>query len=277
MRVYEKAYAKVNLFLDVTARREDGFHDVDTLMRSVTLHDDISLTAVASEKNRITVFCNAEGLETDHNNLVYKSALKYLQKNNITAEVKINLIKRIPIGAGLGGGSSDAAATLRAMNRIFGLSTEDELLEMASELGSDVPFCINGVSAFCTGRGEKLRTVDISSTPYVVIAIGEGRVSTPRAYALLDEKYGDFKRYNDEKKLPDIATLPFYYNIFESVIDLEEIADIKSIMRKHRSTKTLMSGSGPSVFGEFKGFIDASLAVRELKKCGYFAFKCRLK
>ena len=275
MTVIEKAYAKINLFLDVTGRRDDGYHDVDTLMCSVSLHDSICLNVTPSDKISITINSDAHGLETDETNLVYKAAIKYLSKFEKTADVRAILTKRIPIGAGLGGGSSDAAATLRAMNKVFGLATKTQLLEMAAELGSDVPFCVEGKSAFCSGRGEVVRHQEIKKQSNVVIAIGEGRVSTPKAYALLDEKFGDFKDNNAKNRHPNTGSLP-HYNIFESVIKLDDIDIIKKTMTDKGAKHTLMSGSGPAVFGIFGNCIEAYFAKRALKKHGFLAFKCRM-
>lgn len=275
MTVCEKAYAKINLFLDVTGRRDDGYHDVDTLMCSVSLCDTICLTASPSDKISITIKSDAPGLKNDESNLIYRAALKYLSKFKKTADIRIGLTKRIPIGAGLGGGSSDAAATLRAMNKIFGLATKMQLLEMAAELGSDVPFCVDGISAFCSGRGEVVRHQEIKKQSNIVIAIGEDRVSTPKAYALLDDKFGDFKENNARKSFPDMGNFP-HYNIFESVIKLDDIDIIKKIMTEKGARRTLMSGSGPSVFGIFGNCIEAYFAKRALKKRGFLAFKCRM-
>ena len=275
MTVSEKAYAKINLFLDVTGRRDDGYHNIDTVMQSVSLCDDITITAVSSDKIEINISSNDKTLELGESNLIYKSALKYVLYFGIRARMDVKLTKRIPIGAGLGGGSSDAAATLRAMNRIYGLATKEQLYEMAAEIGSDVPFCIDGGCAFCSGKGEKIRPYKVKLYRNIVIAIGESRVSTPRAYALLDEKYGDFRSYNEEKSFSDNGCPTLYYNIFESVIDSREISNIKEVMKESGAKFTLMSGSGPSVYGVFCNGFSASLAKTRLNKQGFFAVKCR--
>jgi len=189
--VLEKANAKINLFLDVTSRREDGFHDIKSVMQSVSLCDYIKLNAELSEVIEISITTNLSDLPLDENNLVYKSAAKYLKHFDITAKIDIDLEKHIPVGAGLGGGSSDAAATLRALNKIFGLATQTELLSMAAELGSDVPFCLVGGTAICTGRGERMEKIQ-GNNYNLVISIGNERVSTPKAYSMLDIKYSNF-------------------------------------------------------------------------------------
>jgi 4-diphosphocytidyl-2-C-methyl-D-erythritol kinase len=278
MTVTEKAYAKINLFLDVTGRRDDGFHDVITVMHSVSLCDVIELTAIPSSEGHITITSSDPTLPTDDSNLIYKSARKFMSHFDINDNIEIRLDKRIPIGAGLGGGSSDAAATLRALNKIYRSATKEQMLQMAAELGSDVPFCIDGGCATCTGRGENVHKSDCNFKGYyryIVIAIGESRVSTPKAYGLLDEKYGDFQSYNKNKSLSDMRSIPIY-NIFESVIHYDEIDKIKEIMLDSGARDTLMSGSGQSVFGGFKNIFSASIAEKKLKKEGYSAYKCRL-
>ena len=276
MTVKEYAYAKINLFLDVVSLREDGFHDVDTLMTSVSLHDTLVFNVSPSEKKHILIDSNDKSLETNENNLVYKAASKYMLNFGIDADVNVKLTKRIPVGAGLGGGSSDAAATLRAMNRIFGLASNEELLRMASEIGSDVAFCLNGGCSICSGRGEIVQKTTVRADKHVIIAIGEGRVSTPVAYRMLDDKYGDFKEYNKRKTPFGTKDVPIYYNIFESVISNPEIKVMKSIMLKSGSKNTLMSGSGPSVFGLFSNRLSAVIARQRLKKAGFSAFKCKI-
>ncbi len=276
MTVCEKAYAKINLYLDVTGRREDGFHNIISVMRSVSLCDEITLTATLSDKTEISIISSDKTLEVNESNLVYKSASKYLSYFKLFANVNVKLTKRIPIGSGLGGGSSDAAATLRAMNRIFGLASEAQLLEIAAELGSDVPFCLLGGCALCTGRGDKLHRIDGNSNFDVVIAIGKSRVSTPLAYSLLDEKYADFKNYTEKTPIFDIGCYPIF-NIFEGVIKLDEIDRIKEIMAEANSKHTLMSGSGPSVFGIFLNEEQSALAEKSLIEQGFLAFRCRTK
>ena len=267
MTVLEKANAKINLFLDVTSRREDGFHDIKSVMQSVSLCDYIRLSAEASEKTRISITTNHSDLPLDENNLVYKSAAKYLKHFGIRAKIDVDLEKHIPVGAGLGGGSSDAAATLRALNKIFGHATETELLSMAAELGRDVPFCLVGGTAICTGRGEKMERIQ-GNNYHLVISIGNTRVSTPKAYAMLDDKYNNFCSSSYTPKI-DVTS---FYNIFESVTDIDEIGRIKEIMIKNGAEQVLMSGSGPSVFGIFENENVATEARNRLVDVGFVAF-----
>ena len=285
MTVIESAHAKINLFLDVTGRRPDGFHDIISVMHSVSLCDMLSVSAEKSDRIEILLTTNVSSLPTDQTNLVYRSALAYMSKFGVLAKAKIHIEKNIPVGAGLGGGSSDAAATLRAMNRIFGLASDKELLELAAHIGSDVPFCLAGGTAICTGRGEKVKMLHNRKNMNFVIAIGEDRISTPEAYFRLDEKFGGFidtynktgedtsdifiTRIENGKNVSDLI-----YNIFESVTELESIDKIKEMMTKNGAENTLMSGSGPAVFGIFKKMTDAESAGTSLVESGFLAFVC---
>lgn len=285
MTVIEKAYAKINLFLDVIGRREDGFHDIKSVMQSVSLCDTLTVSPEKADRVEILLTSNINSLPTDNTNLVYRSALAYVSKFAILAKVNIHLEKNIPIGAGLGGGSSDAAAALRAINKIFGRASEAELLELAADIGSDVPFCLIGGSAICTGRGERIEKLKVGSLMHFVIAIGDDRISTPEAYGRLDEKYGDFAdgKYKSREETINIIAArienggnvsDLLYNIFESVTELESIDKIKEIMTKSRAEFCLMSGSGPAVFGIFKKTSDAESAKTSLNEAGFTAFAC---
>ena len=284
MTVRETACAKINLYLDVTGRRDDGFHDILSVMHSVSLADIINVDANYADRIRINLTTNFTELSVDSDNLIYKAAEKYLRYFDIKANVNIHLEKNIPIGAGLGGGSSDAAATLRALNRIFCKADTEQLVELASELGSDVPFCVLGGMSVCVGRGEMFTQLSTSDKMDFVIAIGESRVSTPKAYAALDELYDNFKtarnpevHKNTQRIIGMLETddldIP-NFNIFEDVTKLNEIAKIKELMTKSKAEYTLMSGSGPSVFGKFASSCDAECACETLRNNGFFAFVC---
>ena len=192
--VKEKAYAKINLFLDVINKRDDGFHDVKTVMHTVSLCDDVTVFYTPSDKRSIRVSVDGNKyLPQDSRNLAYRAAQLYLDKCAISANVDIKLKKRIPVAAGLAGGSSDAAAVLRAMNKANKrLLTDKALAEISSELGSDVPYCLMGKTALCEGRGEIMTRLPDVSVGYAVIAIADEFVSTPKAYGALDSVYSDF-------------------------------------------------------------------------------------
>lgn len=284
MTVKEKAYAKINLYLDVTGRRDDGFHDILSVMHSVDLCDTVTLTSDRSDITEIKLTCNNSDLSCDESNIIYRAASKYLSYFKINSKVNIHLEKNIPIGAGLGGGSSDAAATLRAMNKVFRKADIDQLLELATSLGSDVPFCVLGGLCVCVGRGEMFTQLPVSEQMTFVIAIGESRVSTPKAYAALDELYNNFTvPFSDEecsynKRIKDMLLngnidIP-HYNIFEQVTKIDEIEKIKKIMTNNGAEYVLMSGSGPSVFGRFVDIDYVEKAYNSLIKNGFSAFVC---
>ena len=283
--VSEKAYAKINLFLDVSARRADGFHDIKTVMHSVSLADEVELEIEALDDRQVELITDSEDIPTDASNLAVRAALSYLEKSGVSARVRINLKKNIPVAAGLAGGSSDAAATLRAMNSILGKFSDTELLSLAASLGSDVPYCLVGGTALCEGRGEIITPISGVKPLYLVIAIGDARVSTPRAYGRLDEIFSDFDgsrptggdRYFDalisaigSGKIDNLVL----FNVFEEAVipTAPEISSIKSKLLKYGALGALMSGSGPSVFGIFDTENDAKSACDSLKSSGFSAF-----
>lgn len=287
--IREKANAKINLYLDVISRREDGFHDIKTIMHSVDFGDDITVSVTPSAVPEVSLsVVGNRYLPTDNRNLASRAALLYLERAKLSYQVNIKIIKRIPVAAGLAGGSSDAAAVLRALNRIFDkLFTINALNEIAGELGSDVVYCLYGRAALCEGRGELITKIKCSVDAYVVIAIANEHVSTPQAYKALDELYSDFDgsvprcegdrfdiMYNSlkENKL-DVGGL---FNIFESAVlpfcRGAERAKARLISLGARGA--MMSGSGPSVFGVFDTFEEAkraSIAMREEGFKTYYA------
>ena len=192
--VKEKAYAKINLFLDVLSKREDGFHDIRTVMHTVSLCDDVTVFYTPRDKTSIRISVDGNRyLPQDSRNLAYRAAELYLKKTAITASVEIKLIKRIPVAAGLAGGSADAAAVLRALNRINHKRLTDKALsELAGELGSDIPYCLFGKSALCEGRGENITRLPNAFLGHFVVAVGNEHVSTPKAYGALDVTFSDF-------------------------------------------------------------------------------------
>ena len=288
--VKEIAYAKINLHLDVLDRREDGFHSVRTVMHTVTLSDEITVSVKPSRKREITLSLVGGGkLPTDSRNLAYKAAETFLDATLIDAAVDIRLNKRIPVAAGLAGGSSDAAATLRALNRVYKKPlSEKRLLTIAAGLGSDVPFCLLGGTALCLGRGEIIERLQGGVDLHLVVAIADEHVSTPVAYSRLDELYGNFAVPRSDDADEIFASLMTsinerelkthkLFNIFENaVLPICSGAEaIKQRMLDLGATHALMSGSGPSVFGIFENAGKAELAAEALKSEGYRAYTAR--
>lgn len=273
--ITEKAYAKINLFLNVTARRPDGYHDIESVMHSVDFHDTVSIDVKKSDKAKITVKTSSHEICDEKSNIVYIAAEKYAKKYSITDEITISLEKSIPIGAGLGGGSSDAAATLRALNKMYRKSDLTELLNLSASVGSDVPFCLIGGTALCRGRGEIIEPIDTNKKLYFALAIGEERISTPKAFYALDEKYTVYPNKSDMCRNMTLALekgdviSDFTYNIFDEITNISSIDKIKEIMKKSGAECTMMSGSGPSVFGIYSTKSEAVRAVEKLLACGF--------
>ena len=279
--VKENAYAKINLYLDVLSKREDGFHEVKTIMHTVSLADELTVSVRRSERSsiRLTVVGQSK-LPTDSRNLAVKAAELFLTTTLINAEVNIKLVKKIPVAAGLAGGSTDAAAVLRALNRAFKKPlTEKRLLSLAAELGSDVPYCLLGGTALCYGRGERIERLPEKLNLHIVIASTDEYVSTPFAYSELDRIYSDFTvaRTDDAafcyeaiygSILAGRLTDTSLYNVFEKAIlpNYNGAEYLKSRISSLGATHALMSGSGPSVYGIFTDKVAAESA-RDILIC----------
>lgn len=284
--VKEKAYAKVNLHLECLARREDGFHDIRSVMHSLSLCDEVTVVLFGTEKRNIRIQLSGNlRLPTDKRNLVYMAADMFLTRMATDADILIKLDKHIPVAAGLGGGSADAAATLRALNRIFSRPfTDRALISMAAELGSDVPYCYIGGTALCEGRGERVTRIRTNAVHHAVIAVAQERISTPVAYSALDQAYSDFDGSVPHRAEGELEALMSYlaggempdrlYNVFEPVI-LAQCPGAKEIKRRLcelGARLALMSGSGPSVFGIFDTEDDAMRARDALRGEGMRAY-----
>jgi 4-diphosphocytidyl-2-C-methyl-D-erythritol kinase len=284
MKISVNAYAKINLFLDIESLRADGYHNIISHMQSVTLHDTLSVEREESDEKKISVVCDNSELPCDKSNLVYKAADIF--PCNI-GKVKIEIIKRIPMSAGLAGGSADAAATLIALNTLLGNPlSQEELKALGARLGADVPFCIEKGACIARGVGEVLeKTTPMPNYPIVIVRMGEG-MSTPLAYKALDKKYNNFENYKPETDklsiIVDCADAPIeeytkgLFNIFESVVEEERpcVKELKSLLINNGAAASMMSGSGTSVFGIFKNEDDAKRAVSAASEKGAFAAIC---
>lgn len=272
MEINEKAYAKINLFLDVVGKRQDGFHDIVSVMHTVSLCDEVLVRAERADYSCITLKMENSDVPADERNLAYLAAEAFLDKSGLSLTVDITVKKYIPDRAGLGGGSADAAAVLRALNMAFGnpLSTE-ELCALAATLGSDVPFCVVGGTRLCRGRGEKMSFYPMDDAVFVVVPpVGE-RVKTPSAYRLLDEAFDDYKNENEalhEALFDFFAEDPVLgmYNVFESVVLPYSPAtdEVRTALIDLGAKGAMMSGSGSAVFGIFEKEEEAEAAAREL-------------
>ena len=259
------AHAKINLFLDILSRRENGYHNIHSLMQSVTLCDTVTLTRLP-EGEGIVVKTDIPSLPCDRRNLAYRAAERFAPLIGRTPDVSIHIEKRIPMSAGLAGGSADAAAVLRGLNLLYGTHADTETLcGIGASLGADIPFCIMGGSMLAEGIGERLTPCrGLAQTMWLVIACGGEGVSTPEAYRALDERYADFAEPRPvshrfallQRALEEEAYERFgegMYNIFEEVILPARpiVTKLLTSLREDGALAAMMSGSGPSVFGVF--------------------------
>ncbi|MGM9928005.1 MAG: 4-(cytidine 5'-diphospho)-2-C-methyl-D-erythritol kinase [Bacillus sp. (in: firmicutes)] len=254
MKVMEKAPAKINLALDVLFKRPDQFHEVEMVMTTVDLADRIELEDMKSDN--IKIFSQNRYVPDDERNLAYQAAALLKKRFDIKQGVGIKIEKNIPVAAGLAGGSSDAAATLRGLNRLWNLGLSlDELAEIGSEIGSDVSFCVYGGTALATGRGEKIQHLPSAPKCWVVLAKPVMGVSTADVYKRLDlqnVKHPDIQAMIDAINHNDYNGVCHNMgNVLENVtLSLyPEVAHIKNQMKKFGADAVLMSGSGPTVFG----------------------------
>lgn len=279
------AEAKINLFLDVTGKRDDGFHEIRSIMHSVTLCDYVSLEVLSSHSRRISIVCGSSLVPSGRENLVYRAAEEFFSYFHIDEyDIAFEIEKNIPVAAGLAGGSTDAAAALKLLAMQFGKDIKT-LFPIAEKIGSDVPFCLMGGSSVCEGRGEILTPIKGGAQFCFVICKGGEGVSTPNAYGALDRKFGsdsgmchaDMDETLRAVSSGDPETLAHsLYNIFESVVlpHHEAARKIKSVLLEHGALGALLSGSGPSVFGIFDGPKNAEVAADALLSCGFTPHVC---
>ncbi|MEK8133028.1 4-(cytidine 5'-diphospho)-2-C-methyl-D-erythritol kinase [Paenibacillus filicis] len=255
MKVFEKAPAKINLSLDVLYKREDGFHEVEMVMTMVDLADRIEMQELP--RDTIIISSQAGYIPLDEKNLAFQAARLIKERYEVKQGVYIHLDKKIPVAAGLAGGSSDAAATLRGLNRLWklGIGTS-ELQRLGAELGSDVPFCVTGGTAVARGRGEVLEPIESPPQCWVVLAKPPINVSTAEVYGKL--RAAEIKRHPSTKQVIEAIRYKRFDdlcgelgNVLEEVtLDLyPEVRQLKEVMTRLGAEGVLMSGSGPTVFG----------------------------
>lgn len=256
MSIYE-ANAKINLFLEMIEKRNDGYHSLSSIMQSVSLCDIVDVGLVGSREG-ISVSCDSDLIPTDQRNIVYKAARAFFDYSGISAGVKIHIKKRIPSQAGMGGGSADGAAVIRALDELTGtIYPEDLLRNIAARVGADLPFCLYGGCREVAGIGEK--NIEVLPSPdcsLLIVKTGEC-ISTPAAYKALDAGHADFESYKardcfelrESLKSGNHNFEKSLYNIFETV--LPELApktlSVIEFLRE-RSRAALLCGSGSAVF-----------------------------
>lgn len=270
-----KANAKINLFLEITGRRENGYHDISTVMHTVGLCDNVSVANNTS--NTINITSDSDTMPTDRNNIAYKCAEVFLRELNISDGIDIYIEKNIPMEAGLAGGSADGAAVLNGLNELYSFPFgKDKLCKIGERIGADIPFCIMGGAMLCEGIGEIMAPCSTLPDCHILIAKGESGVSTKAAYSHLDSIDNRIIHTNNMPELlfkGDIKEIcNGMFNCFEQLVP--GIEDIKSIMLRRGALGSMLSGSGSAVFGIFTERSDADKALDELKRNNYFACIC---
>lgn len=269
-----KALAKINLGLDVVRRREDGYHEVRMIMQTIHLFDRVNIEKTSEPGIKIKT--NLSYLPVNENNLIYKAGRLLMDEFDITEGVSVDLEKRIPVAAGMAGGSTDAAAMLYGMNKMFGLGLSmQELKDRGVKIGADVPYCLMRGTALAEGIGEKLKSLPPMIKCPVLIAKPQISVSTKFVYEnlKLDEKakHPDIDQLIKDIKTKDLQGVCDHMgNILETVTipNYPIIAEIKKNMIENGAAGAMMSGSGPTVFGLFDDAEKAKQAYKAMKKSG---------
>ncbi|MER3455310.1 MAG: 4-(cytidine 5'-diphospho)-2-C-methyl-D-erythritol kinase [candidate division GAL15 bacterium] len=264
------AYAKVNLSLDVLGRRPDGYHEVETVLHTLELHDTVVLREA---EGGVRVVCDHRRVPTGEQNLVFHTAQLLREVSGVPRGVEVEIHKRIPPASGLGGGSSDAAVTLLGLAQMWKLRLDHaQLVELASQVGSDVPFFLVGGAALVTGRGERLRFLPTLPTTWVVLACPTVEISTAWAYAHLDlravARRPDTTRLVEALRAEDVAAVARELcNVFEPLVSSRcpQVLELKERLQAAGALGASMTGTGPAVFGLFPGEQEAHRAWEVLK------------
>ena len=293
------ANAKINLHLEILGLRSDGFHELAMVMQSINLSDKLKM--IKSETNTISIRSNNNEISNDDDNLIVKAAkLLRNQVGNKQLGAEIELEKNIPIGAGLAGGSADAAATLVGLNKLWNLNLNiNELEKISKEIGSDIPFCISGGRQICFGRGEILEKLDSNKLNLGVILVKDPaiQVSTPVAYKVYKEQYGhtyldddkDFEMNRNKIRSIDWSDKSLFYKRTEIQNDLQKTVcpmapqvekSLKILSSLTGSRLVSMSGSGPSCFALFSNYYEANKVLKEnfnkFEEAGLSAWACSM-
>ena len=270
--LYEGAYAKLNLTLDVLGKRDDGYHDLQSVMQTISVRDDVEIDVGTGKPWKL--LCSQEGIPTDESNLAMKAARVYCDAMNKDPQgLEIRILKRIPTGAGMGGGSADAAAVLRALNRHYGYPLSlPALAELGARVGSDVPFCTIGGTAMVEGRGERVRKLPDMPDCVFVVCKPDFSVSTPELYRKLDTvaiaRRPDNQAMENAIFMGDLgAVAEQVYNVFDPVVTEAhlELNYIKSICHSYGALNQQMTGSGSAVFAIMAEFEHAAVVCDMLK------------
>lgn len=271
--LYEGAFAKINLTLDVLGKRLDGYHDLKSIMQTISIRDDVEIDVDTGKP--WALLCDKEGVPTDERNLAWKAAKVFFDHTKFeTTGIEIRIVKRIPMEAGLGGGSADAGAVLRALNRHYGNPLSIlALAELGSMVGSDVPFCTLCGTAMVEGRGEKLRKLPDLPDCCFVVCKPDFSSSTPALYKQIDTveiaKRPDHTAMESALLAGDLGKIAEnVYNVFDPIVTADhlELNYIKSIFNSYGSVAQQMTGSGSAVFAIVPDFEFAAVICNMLKE-----------
>lgn len=266
-----KAYGKINISLDVVGKREDGYHLLRMLMQTVDIYDELTFKKC---EEGIHISCNKDFVPTDKRNLVYKAIELFNNTYNIKGGVKVHIVKNIPVEAGMAGGSTDAAAALRAMRDLYKPEvTDKELMTLGVKIGADVPYCILGGTALCEGIGEVITQLKPFNDKILVVVKPNFGVSTIEVYKAFALK--EVRVHPDTEGLIEAMekdNLSYVGNNMKNLLETvtikkhNEIQEIKDFMIKEGSVGSMMSGSGPTVFGFFEDMLTAQRCYEKLKE-----------
>ncbi len=270
MELEINAYAKINLALDVLKKREDGYHDVRMVMQTIGLYDVLKMTDI--DEDLVEIKSNRKIVSVDADNIVYKACMLIKKEYGINRGVKIYIEKNIPIAAGMAGGSTDAAAALIGMNKLFNLGiSKEKLMEYGARLGADVPYCIMQGTALAEGIGEKLTRLSPLPKCYILIAKPPISISTKKVYQKLN--LNEIAHHPDIDKMIEALNdgdLKGVADTMENVLELvtaksnDTIWELKVLMRQAGALNQMMTGSGPTVFGIFEDEEKAKAAAEKI-------------
>ncbi len=268
-----KAFGKINLTLDVLGRRRDGYHLLDTVMQTVSIWDELEIQTGGERGVRLE--CNRESLPLDSKNTVYRAAKFFLEDQGLVNEgLTIYIHKFIPSRSGMGGGSADAAAVLRGLNEMYGAGLSDgKLMELGAKVGSDVPFCVIGGAARCTGTGTEVSPAPMMPECWLVVCKPPAGMSTPRAYALLDQyplsSTQATPRMMDALEAGNLRRVAKgLANRFDETIRMAQVRGVKRAMLGIGALGAMMTGSGSGVYGIFETEQQAKAAMKGLEGLG---------
>ena len=268
-----KAFGKINLTLDVLGRRRDGYHLLDTVMQTVSIWDELEIQTGGERGVRLE--CNRESLPLDSKNTVYRAAKFFLEDQGLVNEgLTIYIHKFIPSRSGMGGGSADAAAVLRGLNEMYGAGLSDgKLMELGAKVGADVPFCVTGGAARCTGTGTEVSPAPMMPECWLVVCKPPAGMSTPRAYALLDQyplsSTQATPRMMDALEAGNLRRVAKgLANRFDETIRMNQVRGVKRGLLEAGAMGAMMTGSGSGVYGIFEAEQQARSAMRQMEGYG---------